>query len=369
MDADSGQRRDLHAAARHHGREHGAAVDPARTWTRASPTFSGWSTPTRCRSPRSCSPRACSPTGSAAGASSPSASASSRSPRCSAGLAPDPTFLNIARAIQGIGGAMMFAVSLALIAQEFRAGRERGMAMGVYGATIGVAVAIGPLVGGALTESLGWESIFFLNVPIGIAAIVITYRSCARRATPTRRGSTGPAWSRSRARCSCSCSACCAATTRAGARRLIVSLFAGAGRADGGVPRDRDARQRADAAAAAVPQAAPSPACSSRPLAVSASMFALFLYLTLYLQGFLGDSPLEAGLRYLPLTVTTFFVVGRDGRAALARSRRGSCSRGGLALVGVGAAADGRRRHRRRVDRRCCPASSSPAPASAWSTR
>src|SRR5688572_22710645 len=92
-----------------------------------------------------------------------------------AGLATDPTFLNLARALQGIGGAVMFAVSLALIAQEFPAGRERGMAMGAYGATIGVAVATGPLVGGALTEGLGWESIFFLNVPIGIAAIAVTY--------------------------------------------------------------------------------------------------------------------------------------------------------------------------------------------------
>src|SRR3712207_6197266 len=69
----------------------------------------------------------------------------------------------------------MFAVSLALLAQEFPGGRERGTAMGVYGATIGIAVAVGPLVGGALTDSIGWESIFFLNVPIGIAAIAITY--------------------------------------------------------------------------------------------------------------------------------------------------------------------------------------------------
>src|SRR4051794_24993544 len=90
-------------------------------------------------------------------------------------LAPDPTFLNVARALQGIGGAAMFAVSLALIAQEFAAGRERGMAMGIYGATIGIAVAIGPLVGGALTDWLGWESIFYLNVPIGIAALAITH--------------------------------------------------------------------------------------------------------------------------------------------------------------------------------------------------
>src|SRR3982750_3734447 len=56
-----------------------------------------------------------------------------------------------------------------LAARLGRPGRERGQAMGVYGATIGVAVATGPLVGGALTDSLGWESIFFLNVPIGAA--------------------------------------------------------------------------------------------------------------------------------------------------------------------------------------------------------
>src|ERR671937_1851543 len=92
-----------------------------------------------------------------------------------AGLAPDATFLNLSRAVQGVGGAAMFAVSLALVAQEFPAGRERATAMGIYGASIGVAVAVGPLIGGALTDGLGWQSIFYLNVPIGLAAIAITY--------------------------------------------------------------------------------------------------------------------------------------------------------------------------------------------------
>src|ERR1700742_3980592 len=90
-------------------------------------------------------------------------------------LAPDPTFLNLARALQGVGGAIMFAVSLALVAQDFPAGPERGMAMGIYGATIGIAVAIGPLVGGLLTDGLGWQSVFLINVPIGIATIGVTY--------------------------------------------------------------------------------------------------------------------------------------------------------------------------------------------------
>src|SRR5262249_8845669 len=104
------------------------------------------------------------------------------------GLATDPTFLNLARALQGVGGAIMFAVSLALVAQEFPAGRERGMAMGIYGATIGIAVAIGPLVGGVLTEWLGWESVFFLNVPDGRAAIPGTYwQGAAARGPPRTR--------------------------------------------------------------------------------------------------------------------------------------------------------------------------------------
>src|SRR5881394_2478372 len=99
-------------------------------------------------------------------------------------LSPDPTFLNLARALQGVGGAIMFAVSLALVAQEFPSGRERGMAMGIYGATIGIAVAIGPLVGGLLTEGLGWESVFLLNVPIGAAVVAITYWKVAESRDP-----------------------------------------------------------------------------------------------------------------------------------------------------------------------------------------
>src|SRR4029077_13184309 len=73
---------------------------------------------------------------------------------------------------------------LALVAQEFPGGRERGMAMGIYGATIGVAVAVGPLLGGALTQALGWEAVFYVNVPIGIAALAITVVNVAESRDP-----------------------------------------------------------------------------------------------------------------------------------------------------------------------------------------
>ena len=82
------------------------------------------------------------------------------------GSATDPLFLNLARGLQGVGGAAMFSVSLAILSQEFH-GRERGTAFGIWGATIGLAVAIGPLVGGLLTEYAGWRWIFFVNLPIG----------------------------------------------------------------------------------------------------------------------------------------------------------------------------------------------------------
>src|SRR5215213_11916484 len=91
------------------------------------------------------------------------------------GIAEDPTLLNLARGLQGVGAAGMFATSLALIGQEFQ-GKERATAFGVWGAVVGGAVAVGPLVGGVVTEGLGWEWIFFINVPIGIGAMVLTER-------------------------------------------------------------------------------------------------------------------------------------------------------------------------------------------------
>ena len=73
---------------------------------------------------------------------------------------------------QGIGGAMMFATALALLSQEFH-GKERGTAFGIWGATIGAAVAVGPLAGGMLTSWLSWRWIFLVNIPIGVVAVAL----------------------------------------------------------------------------------------------------------------------------------------------------------------------------------------------------
>jgi EmrB/QacA subfamily drug resistance transporter len=249
-------------------------------------------------------------------------------------LAPGAGFLIGARAVQGIGGAIMFALSLALIAQEFQSGRERGTAMAIYGATIGVAVAVGPLVGGALTQSLGWQSVFYLNVPIGIAAIAITATQVAESRDPNAARADWPG----------------VATFTAGLFMLVFALLRGNAVGWG------SAQILALLAGAAVTLGAflaieRSSANPMLPLelfgnraftgvqiaafAISASLFSLFLYLTLYLQQFLGNSPLGAGARYLPLTIATFVIAAMSAvwiSRVAARAQLGA----GLVLAGLG---------------------------------
>jgi len=89
------------------------------------------------------------------------------------GAAQDIFFLQVSRAFQGIGGAAMFATALALLASAFH-GKDRGTAFGVFGATTGVAVAIGPVLCGALTSGLSWRWIFFVNIPICLVALTVS---------------------------------------------------------------------------------------------------------------------------------------------------------------------------------------------------
>jgi EmrB/QacA subfamily drug resistance transporter len=251
-----------------------------------------------------------------------------------AALSPDPTFLNIARAVQGVGGAVMFALSLALVAQEFPAGRERGTAMGVYGATIGIAVAIGPLVGGVLTDALGWSSVFYLNVPIGLAAIAVTMTKLAESRDPN---ATRIDWA-GLATFSGSLLLLVLGLLRGNAEGwgspFIVGLFAGAA-----VLMTAFLLVERRVAEPMLPLGLfRRPAFTGVQLGafgISASLFALFLYLTLYLQDVLGLSPLQAGVRYLPITIASFIVAPLAG-AALSRVPARIMLAGGLGMVGGG---------------------------------
>jgi len=89
-----------------------------------------------------------------------------------AALSTDPTQLIVARALQGFGGAAIMPLSLALLAGSVSAAR-RPLAIGIWGGVSGLGVAVGPLVGGAIVEGLNWQSIFWINVPIGIVSIVL----------------------------------------------------------------------------------------------------------------------------------------------------------------------------------------------------
>jgi EmrB/QacA subfamily drug resistance transporter len=249
-------------------------------------------------------------------------------------VAPDPTFLNLARGLQGIGGAIMFAVSLALVAQEFPSGAERGMAMGIYGASIGVAVAIGPLVGGLLTDGFGWEWVFLINVPIGLATIAVTYWKLAESRDPN---ATRIDWG-GLVTFSVALFALVLALVRGNDEgwdsTMIVGLFAAAAALMAAFVVIEQ-RVREPMLPLGLFRRRAFTGVQLGAFAVSGSMFALFLYLTLYLQSFLGLSPIEAGVRYLPITLGAFVVAPFAGMA-LAKVQARYLLSAGLALVGVG---------------------------------
>ena len=90
------------------------------------------------------------------------------------GLAPTLGFLIAARVLQAVGGSMLNPVAMSIIRNVFEDPRERARAIGVWGAMFGISMALGPVIGGALVDSVSWRAVFLVNVPIGLAAIVLT---------------------------------------------------------------------------------------------------------------------------------------------------------------------------------------------------
>jgi EmrB/QacA subfamily drug resistance transporter len=102
-------------------------------------------------------------------------------------LAPNVTALIIFRCLQALGGAMLNPVALSIISNTFTERRARARAMGVWGAVFGISLAIGPVVGGLLVTSLSWRAIFWINIPIGIAAIMLTQLFVPESKSPSAR--------------------------------------------------------------------------------------------------------------------------------------------------------------------------------------
>jgi EmrB/QacA subfamily drug resistance transporter len=227
-------------------------------------------------------------------------------------LSTSPLMLNLARAVQGTGGAAMFATSLALLASAFH-GRERGTAVGIWGATIGAAVAIGPLVGGVLTEGIGWEAIFYVNIPIGIGAIYISLTKVAESRDPNAGPNDWPGLITFSAALFLLIFALVRGNPEGWESTLIVSFLIGAGvlLVLFVAVELRSAHPMFDLALFRVPTFG---GASIAAWALSASLFSMFLYITLYIQNSLGYSPLQAGLRFLPLSLLSFFVAPVAGR-------------------------------------------------------
>ena len=249
------------------------------------------------------------------------------------GFAVSTVMLQLSRALQGVGGAIMFAVSLALLADSFR-GKDRGVAFGAWGAVTGLAVAIGPLLGGVLTSGLSWRWIFFVNVPIGIAAVIIALAKVAEsRATKASR----PDWlgfslftvalsslvyglieSNQRSFTDGLVLGCLAVAAMLLAVFVFVEL--------------RSPQPMFDMKLFKLPTFSGG---SVAAFGLSASIFSMLLYLVLYLQDILGYSPLATGARLMVISggiLVTSTVAGRLTSRVPIRLLVGP----GLIVVGIG---------------------------------
>jgi EmrB/QacA subfamily drug resistance transporter len=223
--------------------------------------------------------------------------------------APGIVVLDVARGAQGLGAAVLFACSLALLAEAFPAPGERAKALGAYGATIGGSFAVGPLLGGVMTSTLGWRAIFLVNVPLGVVTAAATRRWVRESRDGAPRGADVPG----------QLLAC------AGLGALVLGLLrVTVDGWDGRVPLAAFAVAVVSLAAFLLVERAsrepmlPLDLFANRAFtgaqlaafAISASMFSVFLYTTIYLQAVLHLSPVHAGLVYLPGTVVMFVVAG-----------------------------------------------------------
>ena len=252
-----------------------------------------------------------------------------------------------ARAIQGLGASLMFATALALISQVTPKQEDRVKALAAYGAAIGASFALGPFVGGSLTDLFGWRAIFLINVPIGAVVMWITYRSVAEGRDPTPRRVDWPGQ----------------ITLIGGLFLLVLALLRG--NADGwgstGIVAALagaailligfvivEHRSREPMLPLSLMRRPRFAGAQIAVFAIAASFFAVFFYLTLYLQTVLGMSPIETGLVYLPGTFLVFLVSGMTAQLGdnYAPAKIASA---GLVFVSVGRG-DADRRRRLRLD-------------------
>jgi EmrB/QacA subfamily drug resistance transporter len=248
-------------------------------------------------------------------------------------LAPSAGFLIGARVVQGVGAALMNPATLSIISATFPP-RERGAAIGIWAGVSATALAIGPLVGGLLTEHVGWSSIFYLNVPIGIVAIAASLVLIDEsRDTSEGQRPNLPDLLSSGVGLFALTYGLIEANTYGWASGRIVGAFALAAVAlVAFVLLER--RQRAPMLDLGLFRNGTFAGANLVLLLVALAMFGVFFFLSLYMQNILGYSPLEAGATFLPMTGLIIFIAPLAGRLS---DRLGSrwLLTGGMALIAV----------------------------------
>jgi len=250
------------------------------------------------------------------------------------GLAPNTTVLIIARGVQGIGAAAMFATTIALLSTSYQ-GRDRGIAFGVWGAINGAAAAAGPILGGLLTEGLSWRWIFFVNLPISVAAVALAILALSKD-EPRREGRVDlPGM----VAFTISAGAVTYGLTRAsdvgwGSIQTLATLVGGALALVAFVAIE--ARSRRPLVDLALLRRAAFSAVLVAAFVFPLAAFSYLAYMSLWLQSVRLMSPIQAGAAFLPMSLAALLTSLTIGRYMHAPSTRRWAIAGGMTLVGVG---------------------------------
>jgi EmrB/QacA subfamily drug resistance transporter len=220
-----------------------------------------------------------------------------------------------ARAVQAVGGAALLPSTLAIIASTFPDPKERAQAIGLWSGVSGMALAAGPVLGGLLVDSFGWRSVFYVNLPVGVAAMLVAGRAIAESRNPRARPLDLPGLLLGIAALGSLTYALVEGNPRGWGSPLIVGLLAVAGVALAAFLAVESRRAEPMLALRFFRDASFSSA-NTVALLVGFALLGFMFFNTLYFQTVQGYSPLQAGLRSLPNTLAVVVMAPLAGRLA-----------------------------------------------------
>jgi EmrB/QacA subfamily drug resistance transporter len=249
------------------------------------------------------------------------------------GFAPSAGFLIGARAVQGIGAALMNPATLSIITATFPP-KQRGQAIGIWAGVSALALAIGPLAGGLIVDNIGWNWIFFVNVPVGALGIVVSYFFIREsRDTSHEQSVDFPGLLTSGGALFALSYALIEGNQRGWASAEILGLLAGAAVLLVAFVV-LESRQRLPMLDLSLFRIGSFVGANTVALLVSLGMFGVFFFVSLYVQNILGYSPTKAGAIFLPMTILIILIAPIAGKAS---DRIGSrwLMGGGMTLLSI----------------------------------